>query len=123
MKHCPECGQVIPSVPKGIVIEDNYVIAFGERYRLTHGEARAFECIAERYPRHARNDDIQEAIYGLDSDWPETVASVKVMICTMRKKLAQAPLAVNSVYGQGYRLVLLKDGEQTPKPREVVRWV
>ncbi len=106
---CPTCSQPVGSLP--VWLDGNVAIITGERYRLTPTETDILQAIVSRHPRVAPHEAILQDVYGLLLEWPSP-QHFRVRISQIRRKLAGAPIAIESVWGRGYRLIVEEQKER-----------
>lgn len=77
-------------------------VAVPLEFSLTAQEARVFAHLASR--DLGTKQSIMMALYGDRPDEPE-IKIVDVFVCKLRKKLSRFGVTIDTVWGQGYRLI------------------
>jgi two-component system, cell cycle response regulator CtrA len=77
-------------------------VAVPLEFGLTGAEARVFAHLASR--DFATKQSLMLALYGDRPEEPE-IKIVDVFVCKLRKKIARFGVSIETVWGQGYRLL------------------
>ncbi|MDI6838604.1 MAG: winged helix-turn-helix domain-containing protein [Rhizobiaceae bacterium] len=107
MAECPCCGQGLPDDGEvRIDLDGGFVVANGAVARLTEGEFNLFLLLWQRRPRMLSRDQLMAEAYWLraDDEEPE-IKIIDVLICKARKKLGPTGIAIDTVWGRGYRIL------------------
>lgn len=101
----PLCGSVA-RLP-GVHFVDRIVMANNKSLFLSGREAVIFGALFKARPRVAFRERLYQtyvALRPIEADWPDPKI-IDVYICHLRRKLAAIGLAIETVHGDGYRLV------------------
>lgn len=102
---CPLCGGPMPVDDLRIDVEDGLVGRRGRVVRLTRHEMAVFETLLRAKGRCLSMGLIEDAIYGLECDAPES-SPIRVRICALRRKLAGLGFKITTHWGRGYSLTV-----------------
>ena len=101
---CPTCNQKVSADRMLIDLQSNTVSFAGVARRLTPTEAEILDVLWATYPQVVRTDAILSRIDGITGE--TTYKSFRQHMCHLRKKLRGMPIAIMTVWGNCYRLML-----------------
>lgn len=76
-----------------------------ERFKLTGAERVALDAIARANGNVVTTEQIHHALYGDNPDGGPSTKIVDVLVCKIRKKIVAGPCQVETVWGEGYKLI------------------
>ncbi len=103
---CEKCGRPLQSEAKNgfyfngstmFYVGDNGVFHYVD---LTPVEAKLVKYLAERFGSHVHRERIYVNIWGYESDVLPKI--IDVMVCKIKKKLANSPYDIQNKWGFGY---------------------
>lgn len=100
---CPTCGQNLPRDLIAIDRESGIVVGNGRFAHLTIQEFNVFITIYDGKGRVFSKEQLLSAVAPAWGDEQE-IKIVDVFVCKLRKKIAGLGLAIETVWGRGYRL-------------------
>lgn len=83
------------------------VFCQGRLVRLTPSQFRIASCIVAARGKTVSADAIMEALYGDDPDGGPEEKTIDVHLCKIRKALPALGIAIETVWGRGYRAVVV----------------
>lgn len=102
--QCPTCGQ--PCQTPDLRVDLSGFAARGDRVvKLTHQQAEILDTIVKAAPNTARYGRIFAAVYGLQEEPGDAMNVLRAQVARMKAPLAILGLKLQSVYGEGYRIV------------------
>lgn len=112
---CPACGEEFfaPEKPlefAGVRLEARALCWRGEKVHLTQAEYEILRLFFQVRGRVVTGNYLFDFLYSLlpDSDQPATANIGRVWICRLRKKLADLPIKIETVWGTGWKLVEMR---------------
>lgn len=105
MTCCPTCGQKLPET--GIHFDDEAAILIydGRFLDLTPTEYELLSALWHAPGRSRTKEQIMNVLYSLRIDREPELKIVDVLVCKIRKKMKGFPIAIQTVWGTGYRIV------------------
>lgn len=102
-KTCPTCGQRLPKdLLLRVDLEVNVAVANGVAVAFTGKQAELLSLLAEARGRTLSKSYIMATLYPMDDEVAEKI--LDVMICHMRPGLEELSVAVDTVWGRGFRM-------------------
>lgn len=102
---CPCCGRLLPDMDDVIIDPSGIVVSRGRYVRLTANEFGVLQLLHQRMPRVLTKQALLSSLYQLRPDDPPEIKIVDVWICKLRKKLKPLGINIDTVWGQGYRML------------------
>jgi len=94
----------LPETTDLIVDPSGIVVRRGEYAVLTRQEHAIFTALHAASPRIRTKEQLLADVYWSENDDPE-IKIIDVWICKLRKKLQPLGVNIQTVWGQGYRLM------------------
>jgi len=101
---CPTCGQDLPPETFAIDWDAGIIVAAGRFARLTRQEMALFTTLYNAKGAVRSKEQLLAAVTSFIDDEPE-IKIVDVFVCKIRKKFAGLNVAIETVWGTGYRLM------------------
>lgn len=101
---CPTCGQNLPVQTYTVDWDAGIIVANGRFVSLTRQEFAIFTALFNANSALRTKEQLLKAVTSFVDDAPE-IKIVDVFICKIRKKLADLNLNIQTVWGEGYRLL------------------
>lgn len=102
---CPCCGQALP-IHGGLIVDPSGIITRGGRFAVfKRAEFSMFAALHAVSPRLRSRQQLLQDLYWDRPEEPD-IKIVDVFVCGLRKKLTPLGLTIQTVWGQGYRLVI-----------------
>ena len=107
---CPTCGQSIADIdglhfdPDANIIMGNDQVAM-----LTSKEMELVLVLKDRFPRLVTKEALMEALYLHESDAPEHIQIISVMVCKIRDKVKGTGFDIGTIWGKGFRMLPLEE--------------
>lgn len=109
---CPLCGSPIVDDDRVLVdFDGGLIVARGQIARLTKQEFALFEALWSARPRMLNKERLLAATAGTGFDDRE-LKIIDVFVCKARKKLEPLGIAIETVWGAGYRITTGKDVQE-----------
>lgn len=87
-------------------IQNNQVHTPHGFVRLSPQETEMLYMLAQHYPNAVNHAKLMQGLWGW-GDWPDTARKIEdVVVCRVRKKLRGSGLAIESIKGLGFRLMI-----------------
>ncbi len=104
--NCPTCGQPLPET--GIFFDDEagILVVGGQFVFFTKAEYALFSALWNAPGRTRTKPQLMDGIYGLLVDEEPQQKIVDVYVCKIRRKLGDLPLNIETLWGNGYRIVV-----------------
>lgn len=116
---CPTCGQPLPEHGTVIDFDAGIIVRDGQFAALTESEFALHTKLAEHPGRVVSRESLMVSLYGLRHDSEEPLDKIiDVLACKARKKLKPLGIAIENVWGRGYRLNYRSAGQW---PRSTAR--
>lgn len=101
---CPTCGGVLPNISISVDLNLNVLIADGRVIKLRPQMAEILSVLCDRALKVVRRESMVALIYG--GNEPDSAGTViQVQIFHLRKKLADTAYEIDTIWGEGYRLI------------------
>lgn len=107
MVDCPCCGASI-APDRGILIDRDggFIVGNDSVVRLSDLEQQIFMAIWDASPRLLTKEKLMSDVYWRRQDAEEPdIKIIDVMVCKIRKRLAPLGVVIDTVWGQGYRIL------------------
>ncbi len=101
---CPTCGNALPSNVFAIDREAGIVVSNGRFARFAPQEFQIFITLYDAKGKLRSKEQLLRAVAPMVDEEPE-IKIVDVYVHKVRRKLEGTPLEVQTVWGDGYRLV------------------
>jgi two-component system cell cycle response regulator CtrA len=101
---CPTCGTALPSTIFAIDREAGIVVSNGRFAHLAPQEFQIFLTLYDAKGKLRSKEQLLRAVAPMVDREPE-IKIVDVYVCKIRRKLAGTPIEIQTVWGDGYRLV------------------
>lgn len=101
---CPLCGGPLPDDGIYVDFDGGMVVGRGHVAALTRSEFRMFEALWNTRPRMLNKEQLLAATSGYGDDDRE-IKLVDVFVCKLRRKLRGTGIVIDTVWGEGYRIV------------------
>lgn len=102
---CPTCGQTLPAHGTVIDYDAGIIVKDGQFAALTESEFAVHAKLAERPGHVVSKETLMLSLYGMRNDSEEPLEKIiDVLVCKARKKLKPLGIAIDTVWGRGYRL-------------------
>lgn len=101
---CPTCGNALS--PSVFIVDDEarIVVCNGRFASMTDSEFAIFQTLYGAAGRMKTKEQLLKAISSIVDEAPE-IKIVDVYICKLRKKLAGMSLSIETLWGDGYRII------------------
>lgn len=101
---CPCCGQPLPETGELRIDPAGIVVAGGRFAILTKQETAVLLALHQHRGRMRTKEQLLQDLYWLESEEPN-IKIIDVWLCKLRKKLQPLGVVIQTVFGQGYRLL------------------
>lgn len=109
---CPTCGHTLPPETFAIDWDAGIIVAAGRFARLTRQEMAVFTTLYNAKGSVRSKEHLLAAVTSFIDDEPE-IKIVDVFVCKIRKKFTGLNVAIETVWGTGYRLMPIHGGSPT----------
>lgn len=106
---CPTCEQPLPPDRFNIDWDAGIIIANGRFASLTRQELALFSALYHAKPAVRTKEQLLKPLTSFIDDAPE-IKIVDVFICKIRKKIAGLGITIQTIWGEGYRLLPNQEG-------------
>ncbi len=101
---CPTCGGHLPNIDIKVDLNLNILVTNGCVTKLTAQEAEILSVLCDRALKVVRRESMVALVYGANE--PDNAEGVlRVQICSLRKKLVRTDYEIDTIWGEGYRLI------------------
>lgn len=110
---CPCCKQVVDAsrMLVRVNLDYNSVTFAGKTVDLTGQQAELMHMLAVNMPRVVPMDRLIDGLWGIDNPKGNTHKHVMVVVCQVRRAIAELGLRIRNDYGVGYALEMAQSDE------------
>jgi DNA-binding response OmpR family regulator len=103
---CPCCAQPLP-FDEALRFEaaSGIVVRFGQFAALTRAEAEMLQILIDAKSAVMSKEKLLTSLYWQENDEPN-IKMIDVWICKLRKKISPLGLNIQTIWGNGYRLII-----------------
>ncbi len=104
---CPTCRQSLVGIEEVFWDEEaNIIVSNGRAVLLAPKEMEIAIILRDRYPRSVSTDAFMNAMYIHDNDVTDN--NIAVHICRIRSAIKGTGLAIDNMWGRGFRLKFIQ---------------
>lgn len=101
---CPTCSQTLPDAVQNIDMDAGIIVANGQFTCLTNQEFEVFMTLHHSLGKKKTREQLLRAIASFIDKEPE-IKIIDVLIHRVRKKTEKLGFSIESIWGEGYRLI------------------
>ena len=101
---CPTCGHTLPLLAEAIDEDAHIIVSNGRFAAFTESEFAIFSALYSAPGRLKTKEQLLYAVSSHIDEAPE-IKIIDVYVCKIRKKLKGLNLVIDTVWGDGYRLI------------------